>query len=326
MINFIGYPDSFTRDLRPLLSGSRPFFLSRIGGSDTDAVIDFLVAESTNSSEALEGHVRKHLPIVSTYNGFYAKRDIERHYFDYLRRLIACYKSLTIATVCNAKLVTAYFPTCIHPSLQEFSESPTSVANFFSNISQPWRPVNLYPYNRIENIGTHHTLMNLLAETLVGKKVLVVSPFAKSVTENFGRRHTFFKEINYPEFELRTVNTPITYFGLSDEFYPHENWVQTLEALQQEISKQDFDVALLSCGSYALPLGGFISATLQKQAIYVGGVLQLMFGIMGRRYENIFFSQHINTESFIYPIEKDRYLGDKTIAESAPKEAFGAYF
>ena len=45
-----------------------------------------------------------------------------------------------------------------------------------------------------------------------------------------------------------------------------------------------FDVALCSCGGYGNPVCSFIYSQLGKSAIYVGGVLQMYFGIYGARW------------------------------------------
>ena len=47
---------------------------------------------------------------------------------------------------------------------------------------------------------------------------------------------------------------------------------------------QPFDVALMGCGGYGLPLAAYIRGNLSRSAIYVGGGLQLMFGITGSRW------------------------------------------
>ena len=96
--------------------------------------------------------------------------------------------------------------------------------------------------------------------------------------------------------------------------------------MKEDIRKLDFDVAFLSCGSYALPLGNFIKEDLHRQAIYVGGVLQLLFGVMGRRYENEHFLRQINRVKFIMPVEGAQFLKHVSIAPETAREAFGAYF
>ena len=47
--------------------------------------------------------------------------------------------------------------------------------------------------------------------------------------------------------------------------------------------KDSFDVALCSCGGYGNPICGAIY-DMGKSAIYVGGVLQMYFGIYGERW------------------------------------------
>lgn len=326
MINFLGEPALFSENIKTMLNGNKPFFMSRVGGSDTDAVIDYLAAKKDPTGVSLDLHLSEYLPIASRYNGFYAKSAERDNYFKYLDVLVACYKALTVGTVCNAKLLSLYFPRIIPKSQRVYPEAVENTSDFFEYISDPWRKLDLFPYNRIENLGSDHTLIKALASSLGGKRVLVVSPFAESIKANFHRRHQFFKEIKYPDFDVAVVNTPITYQGLPDELYPHENWLETAGHLQELIRRESFDVALLSCGSYALPIGEFIKSTMGRKAIYVGGVLQLLFGIMGRRYENIFFTQHLNLDSFIYPVEREKYLAGKNIPESMAKEAFGAYF
>ena len=70
-----------------------------------------------------------------------------------------------------------------------------------------------------------------------------------------------------------------------------------------EISKIDFDIALLGCGGYGLPLCNFIKEKLNKSAIYVGGGLQLLFGVMGSRWDNDFWNELIKKHNikFIRP-------------------------
>jgi hypothetical protein len=74
-----------------------------------------------------------------------------------------------------------------------------------------------------------------------------------------------------------------------------------------------------------MPLGVHIERNLRRKAVYVGGVLQLFFGIAGRRYGKFFLDQ-INSENFIFPLERERFLKVISIHEKTPKEAFGAYF
>ena len=78
-----------------------------------------------------------------------------------------------------------------------------------------------------------------------------------------------------------------------------------------------------------MTLGDHIAAGLGRKAVYVGGILQLYFGVMGRRYENPFFLNQIRPQYFVRAEEEaERYLTPMRhpSAPNAPKEGFGAYF
>jgi hypothetical protein len=62
------------------------------------------------------------------------------------------------------------------------------------------------------------------------------------------------------------------------------NWEDEWHRMAEAISKLDFDVAWLSCASYANVLGDFIAHKMGKKAIYIGGMLNMFFNIYGGRY------------------------------------------
>ena len=55
--------------------------------------------------------------------------------------------------------------------------------------------------------------------------------------------------------------------------------------MKDEIDKQDYDIALIGCGAYGFPLAAHIKRS-GKKAIHLGGALQLLFGIKGKRWTN----------------------------------------
>ena len=48
--------------------------------------------------------------------------------------------------------------------------------------------------------------------------------------------------------------------------------------------KIDFDIAILGCGAYGMPLAVKLKRA-GKQAVHLGGATQLLFGIKGTRWE-----------------------------------------
>ena len=119
------------------------------------------------------------------------------------------------------------------------------------------------------------------SEELANKKILVVHPFEKSINQNYENREKLFIGTNIlPKFELITIKAKQS---LGDT---NSNWFDSLQIMQDQISDIDFDIALVGCGAFGLPLASFIKTELNKTAIHLGGALQLLFGIMGKRWEN----------------------------------------
>jgi len=119
---------------------------------------------------------------------------------------------------------------------------------------------------------------------LLGKKVLIIHPFVESFQEQMNRGFSFFKDrsIFLPGQELIYYKA----FNTLANHRLHKNWFETFSIMCREIKALDFDVALLGCGGYGIPLCDFIHSTLKKSAIYVGGGLQLLFGVNGKRWLN----------------------------------------
>ncbi len=115
------------------------------------------------------------------------------------------------------------------------------------------------------------------------KKVLVVHPFAKTIQQQYKQRRTLlFKNPDIlPKFQLGTFQAVQSIGGQS--FF--NTWFDALQYMKDEIDKQDYDIALIGCGAYGFPLAAHIKRS-GKKAIHLGGALQLLFGIKGKRWTN----------------------------------------
>ena len=118
---------------------------------------------------------------------------------------------------------------------------------------------------------------------LRGKRVLVVHPFAQSITNQYttNREHIFGSVKVLPEFTLDTLIPPRAHFG---EITNAAHWFQSLDDLIKETLDRTFDVAIIGAGPFGLPLATAIKKS-GKQAIHLGGATQLLFGIRGSRWE-----------------------------------------
>lgn len=119
-------------------------------------------------------------------------------------------------------------------------------------------------------------------EKLRDKNVLVIHPFEQTIKRNYLNREKLFPFELLPEFNLKTIKAVQS---VAFTKTPYENWFDALKSMQSQIDQVQFDIALLGCGAYGLPLAAYIKGK-GKQAIHFGGGLQLYFGIRGNRWDN----------------------------------------
>lgn len=138
---------------------------------------------------------------------------------------------------------------------------------------------------------------------LEGKKVLVIHPFAQTIQEQYQKRKKLFENQEVlPEFELLTYRAVQTSAGVRDERF--NSWFEALNYMKEEIGQMEYDVALLGCGAYGLPLAAWIKRQ-GKQAVHIGGALQLLFGIKGKRWDNMVEVNGLYNEYWVYPSREE---------------------
>lgn len=137
------------------------------------------------------------------------------------------------------------------------------------------------------------------SRVLEGRTVLVVHPFERSVREQYARRELIFADKRVlPPFELKTVRAVQTVAGNPTSF---GSWFDALDYMKDRISATEFDVAIIGCGAYGFPLAAHVKR-MGKKAVHMGGATQLMFGIMGNRWEG----HKLINEHWIRPDESER--------------------
>jgi hypothetical protein len=143
---------------------------------------------------------------------------------------------------------------------------------------------------------------------LAGLRVLVVHPFVASIEAQWRHRQSLFRDpAVLPSFALQTLRPPQTLGGAREGY---SSWGAALDSLILKVAALEFDVALLGCGAYGLPLGAAIKAQ-GRAAVHLGGALQLLFGIQGRRWEAIPRYAALSTAAWVRP------LPDETPAAAA---------
>ena len=142
-----------------------------------------------------------------------------------------------------------------------------------------WRIARLYPSLESRLFADPWT------ESLRGRNVLVIHPFEESIQRQYEKHTRLFRDERVlPEFgRIDTVKAVQSVAGNSTEYV---TWFDALESMRAQIADKDFDVALIGAGAYGLPLAAFVK-DLGRKAVHLGGVTQILFGIIGSRWERV---------------------------------------
>jgi hypothetical protein len=147
---------------------------------------------------------------------------------------------------------------------------------------------------------------------LANKRVLVVHPFVKSIQKQYHIKNKIFSGVyTLPDFELITYPAVQSIAGNNPPGF--NTWFEALDSMKEGISKIEFDVAILGCGAYGMPLAAFIKNNLYKKAVHLGGNVQILFGISGSRWENDPAFSHIFNSYWVKPLPEETPSGHQTI-------------
>lgn len=166
-------------------------------------------------------------------------------------------------------------------------------SHFFQKLKLVKNFLNVKYIIRTIDIGF---INDLWIKSLKGKKILVIHPFKKTIESQYKKRKELGILPKLKSFEI--IKAVQTLGGTLDERFG--TWFDALDYMKKEIDKKDFDVALIACGAYGLPLAAHVKS-IGKQALHVGGGLQLLFGIKGKRWDNA----GIYNESWVSPSKED---------------------
>ena len=170
------------------------------------------------------------------------------------------------------------------------------------------KQVKLFHYGALEHFRVSPSWMSQLR----GQRVLVVSPFVETIKKQYERNELLFADPTAnPVFKsLVLVQAEMTHGNQRPRF---PDWKSTLYHMRDDCLAHDFDVAILSCGAYGIPLGAMLFDE-GKNVIYAGGILQFYFGILGKRYEHPSYCEYIN-EHWTRPSVMERPEGYELIED-----------
>ena len=144
---------------------------------------------------------------------------------------------------------------------------------------------------------------NPWSKALAGKKVLVIHPFADTIQKQYVNREKLFADGLLPDFTLYTLKAVQTVANNKDERF--DTWFEALDYMYNTALEFDFDIALVGCGAYGLPLSVKLKQA-GKQVVHMGGALQVLFGIKGMRWDNSPRVSSLYNEYWVRPDESEK--------------------
>jgi len=218
------------------------------------------------------------------YN-YFGVKNYPNRYLDYIKGITPPWW-WDLMKANNLYLVAGFFPIK-NDKLEKFCELMIRDIPDV-DILGSWLPQEKYFEKELNNAKKVHLLFlepfwtkNPWTRALEGKKVLVVHPFAQTIEKQYKKRKLLFKNNLLPQFEIKTIKAVQSIAGAKTEF---TDWFEALEYMKSEIDKVDYDICLIGCGAYGFPLAAHVKRR-GKKSFHLGGSLQLLFGIRGRRWD-----------------------------------------
>lgn len=141
------------------------------------------------------------------------------------------------------------------------------------------------------------------SKALKGRKVLVIHPFTETIFNQYQKRTQLFPGTEIlPDFELKLIKAVQSLAGTPTHY---RNWFEALDSMKSQMEATDFEVCLVGAGAYSLPLCAH-AKRMGKVAIYVGGALQILFGIKGKRWDDMPHIGRFYNDAWVRPSESER--------------------
>ena len=254
------------------IESGKPFLVSRLGGCETKYTTSYVSGNTKKKQAAIKE--------LCTNAGFFPPSIESADYFAQLY-----IDSLQEIDICG---VWRYFME----DYLLYSYAPSARLSILEWL-EPWRA-------EMDTIPWSHSLK--------GKKVLVVHPFSESIEEQYQKKrkqifqNKYKTDVILPEFELITFKAVQSMGGKGTEAFT--TWFDALNGMADKIRQIDFDIAIVGCGAYGLPLAAKIKQ-MGKQAIHLGGATQLFFGIMGGRWDKVQEIVLLQNDTWVHPSDQE---------------------
>lgn len=238
-----------------ILSSSRGFLIGRVGNVEAMACIEILVKHRKPSTQ------------LGTNAGVFCNASSCQATWDHFA---SSYVEATLAS----------------DMLQVVPSQCDTTATFGLKIALPVAPMAFYWG------GEMASWLELLQEfARLRTPLLIATPFATSVWRNLGRLdkiHPMHDLSGLDVVDVLRVPQTFTWADPAKMLGGATDWQSTLRQLKRDSTWRRLPsgtVVLLGCGAYGMPLALHAKRYRNFSSMYVGGSLQLLFGIRGARWD-----------------------------------------
>lgn len=272
--------DNGNREIYNLLIAGKPFMAGRFGGNEIRTICDVLYEKSGGVLGGLSARIRRK---ITQQAGFFPDDT----------RLLYRFEELYLESCKEVDMIGVW---------DMFLQGEITKRYVSKAIYTELRAMEPYYYKQPWSAG------------LKGKKVLVIHPFAETIQLQYKNRELLFENKDIlPEFQLITLKAVQTIAGQKDDRFT--TWFEALDYMFGQAMQCDFDVALIGCGAYGFPLAARIKKN-GKQAIHMGGALQILFGIKGKRWDQHEVISGLYNEHWVRPSEIEQVKGTEVVEGS----------
>lgn len=140
--------------------------------------------------------------------------------------------------------------------------------------------------------------------SLQNKKILIIHPFIHTFNKQISKLNDIFPGRDwFTNCTFQFIKPPMTLAGNHGD----RDWRDHYNKFVENIRKvEEFDVALVAAGGYGMLIADFIHQELHKSVIYIGGALQLFFGVIGKRWFTNPEIMSLVNDDWIRPVKEDK--------------------
>jgi hypothetical protein len=271
------------------INANKPFWIARMSGIEYGEIGRYY--KKQDFSSVLVKDIQQHSGIHITN---------EESFLKYIR-----YTQVALA---NCDRLAIWDGGCYQQCQDMYNVLKTTLAKY----------IYTFPAHVLEPYYFMGEEMYRFPELFRDKKILIVTSHADSVRYQVENHLPLIFEPYsiFPQKENIQVYKTAQQNGESCD---GEEWSVHFDTMCKEIESYDFDVAFIGCGGFSNLLGYHIRSKMNKSAIYVGGPLQIYFGIIGRRWlYNHTIMEKVRTHQryWIQPLTSDYVQGCEKVDQA----------